>query len=465
MRGLGAAIIGAVALLLSSSDAEAGGMYFTDRGVRPMGRAGAFVAGADDLGAIWYNPAGLADAGKSALVDFSYLRFSSEYTREVEVTTTAGAKTTLRDPTVHGEAPFLPLPTIAGSWTLGKTDEWTIGGGIFAPNMALATYPKVAGGQPASSRYAAGSFEGSLASFIGAGLAWKPMPELRVGLGVNALVGFLESSLTLSASPPDRLVGAPEQPEYDAESRFRAGPIIAPSGNIGVIYVPTDLVRLGASFQGPTFVNAPARLDVRLPQSALFDGARVSGHDATVRFALPPIVRMGVELRPLANVRVEAAYVREFWSIHDSIDVIPDDVALDGVSGLPARLPIPRIRLPRNFVDTNSFRVGGEAMLGPVTLRGGASYETSGIPPEYLSVLTIDSDKVTVAGGIGVDLGSIRLDATYAHVFASSVHVAASEAKIPRTSPLAGNAKLEGVNGGVYEASADLFGIGAQYKF
>src|SRR2546422_3661748 len=75
----------AVAVSGFAADAPAAGLYFSDRGVRPMGRAGAFVAGADDLGAIWYNPAGLADAGTSVLVDFSWLRFNAEYTRELYV--------------------------------------------------------------------------------------------------------------------------------------------------------------------------------------------------------------------------------------------------------------------------------------------------------------------------------------------------------------------------------------------
>ena len=44
---------------LHGADADAGGFYFSDRGVRPMGRAGAFVAGADDLNATYYNPAGI----------------------------------------------------------------------------------------------------------------------------------------------------------------------------------------------------------------------------------------------------------------------------------------------------------------------------------------------------------------------------------------------------------------------
>ena len=65
-----AAVLGA-SVLFSQGAAHAGGLYFSDRGVRPMGRAGAFVAGADDLGALWYNPAGLADAGTSLLGDFS----------------------------------------------------------------------------------------------------------------------------------------------------------------------------------------------------------------------------------------------------------------------------------------------------------------------------------------------------------------------------------------------------------
>ncbi|MGH7297604.1 MAG: hypothetical protein ACRELB_21885, partial [Polyangiaceae bacterium] len=72
-------------------DARAAGLYFSDRGVRPMGRAGAFVAGADDLGAIWYNPAGLADAGTSFLFDMSWLRFSVDYTRQLQIVDAGGA--------------------------------------------------------------------------------------------------------------------------------------------------------------------------------------------------------------------------------------------------------------------------------------------------------------------------------------------------------------------------------------
>ena len=46
-------------LLLLASTAQAGGYYFSDIGVRAYSRGGAFVAGADDLTALYYNPAAL----------------------------------------------------------------------------------------------------------------------------------------------------------------------------------------------------------------------------------------------------------------------------------------------------------------------------------------------------------------------------------------------------------------------
>jgi long-chain fatty acid transport protein len=462
----------AVGLLLAAaaSDAQAGGFYFSDRGVRPMGRAGAFVAGADDLGALWYNPAGLADAKTSLLADFSWLRFTSEYTRQLRIVDADNTVRYVSSPAVTGSSPIIPFPTLAASYNFGERKEWTVAGGTYAPYPAIATYPEQVNGQPSPARYALGSFDGSALIPVGAWVAYKPFEELRIGLGIGALIGFFQSNVTFSVSPPDRLIAAPEQPEYDAATSFRVGPIFAPTGNVGVTWVPIKELRFGTSFQLPVVVSSKTKFDVRLPNAAIFDGARVTGRDAHVRFKLPPILRFGVEARPTDDLRVELTYVREFWSVHDSIELTPDGVAIEGISGLPKRVPIPAIKFPRNFEDSNSYRLGGEYSFKlwgyRMDLRGGVSYETSAIPRQYLSLLTIDMEKVTLALGGGLHVGEHwRLDMTYAHLFASSVNVPADEAKIPRVNPIAGNAPLEAVNGGRYSASADLIGVGAQYTF
>lgn len=465
-----ALVVGLVVLTGGANDARAGGLYFSDRGVRPMGRAGAFVAGADDLGSLWYNPAGLADAGTSLLADFSWLRFTSEFTRQLRIVDADNTVRYVNSPTVAGSSPVIPFPTLAASYNFGARKEWTIAGGSYAPYAAIATYPEQVNGQPSPARYALGSFDGSALILVGGWVAYKPFEELRIGLGIGALVGYFQSNVTFSVSPPDRLIAAPEQPEYDAATSFRVGPIVAPTGNLGVTWVPTKELRFATSFQLPVVVSSSAKFDVRLPNAAIFDGARVSGSDAHVKFVLPPILRFGVEGRPTNDLRVELTYVREFWSVHDTIDLTPEGVAIEGISGLPKRVPLPAIRFPRNFQDSNSYRLGAEytfQMWGyPMDLRGGVSYETSAIPRSHLSLLTIDMDKITLAVGGGLHVGDHwRLDMTYAHLFASSVNVPADEARIPRVNPIAGNAPFEAVNGGRYAASADLIGVGAQYKF
>ena len=48
-----------LAALLFAPTADAAGYYTSDVGVRAYSRGGAFVAGANDMLALWYNPAAL----------------------------------------------------------------------------------------------------------------------------------------------------------------------------------------------------------------------------------------------------------------------------------------------------------------------------------------------------------------------------------------------------------------------
>jgi long-chain fatty acid transport protein len=428
------------------------------------------VAGADDLNAVWYNPAGLAQGESSILVDFAQLRFSSAYTRRLKVVDADNTVREIDSPTVEGTSPILPIPTIAGAFAFGPNKEWTVATGVFGPYPALATYPETVGGKPSPSRYALGSFDGSALAFTGLWLAWRPVPQLRVGIGAEALVGVFQSEVVFSASPQDRLIGAPEQPEFDAKSRLRVGPIFAPSANVGVVYEPDPHVRVGLSYQLPFLIDAPAKLDVRLPSDVAFDGASVRGRDAQVHFELPAVLRFGVEVRPVPVLRVEAAYVREFWTTHHAIEAVPNGVVIEGVTGLPRSVAVPTITYPRSFDNSNSFRLGAEytVKIGgyAVDFRAGGSYETSAVPRAYLSLQSLDFDKITTSLGGSLHVGTHwRFDAVYAHVFAKSETVSPDEAAIPRVNPLKGNAPFEGVNGGTYSANADLLGVGVAYVF
>jgi len=472
MRGLRLTLLCSLALGAAALPRTAGaaGLYFSDRGVRPMGRAGAFVAGADDLGAVWYNPAGLADAGTSVLMDFSWLRFNVDYTRQLQVLDAQNDVQRFNSPTVSGGTPFLPLPTIAGSYAFGRNKEWTVAGGVLAPYIALTAYPPTVDGQPSPARYSMGSYNGSIAAMPGVWLAYKPFDALRVGVGALAFVGKFQSTITFNANPQDRLLGAPEEPEYDANAQLSISPIFAPSAAAGVTLVPSKYVRVGASGQLPMIISAPATITMQMPSSVVFDGASQDGTSAHVRFVLPAIARAGIEIRPIDYLRVELAYVREYWSSQQSIDITPLNMSIDGIAGMPPKVAIPPISMPRGFQDSESFRLGGEYTYDfleyKVSVRGGVSHETSAVPPAYLNLSALDFDKWVGSIGGSIFVGRHwRFDAVWAHTFARTVYVDPNVAKIPRINPISGNAPFEPVNGGTYSASADLLGLGFNYLF
>ncbi len=101
------------------SNAGAGGLFLPGRGARPLGRAGPFVAGADDGGALYYNPAGLADIdGVSLLLDVGMVFQGVDFDR----VDSGGNK----QPRVSGQQNLLPIPTLALTWKPKKVPWLTI---------------------------------------------------------------------------------------------------------------------------------------------------------------------------------------------------------------------------------------------------------------------------------------------------------------------------------------------------
>lgn len=469
------AVLALVALSGVSGAARGAGLYLSDRGVRPLARGGAFVAGADDAGAIAYNPAGLFEAGGQVLVDGSWVNFSSEYTRmsrvrQVDPNTGETTQEFVQTfPRVEGTTPFLPIPTLAGSLRVNK--QWVVGAGVWAPYAALAGYPETVGGGPAPQRYSLLSLDGSALAFVGVGAAHEPIPNVRVGATVGVITGLFTSRVVFSGCVPERFFCAPEDPDWDGLAEVSAAPIIAPTGQLGAIWVVHPKWRVGASFQLPAWVRAPAKIRARLPGAAVFEKATQEGEDADINFELPWSLRLGVETRIVENLRVEAGFGYEGWGMHDTIEVDPDGIVIRNIAGFPETYHIPSVALERRFQGSFSLRLGGEYAFSVAGHgfegRAGVSYESSAVPREYFSVLTLDPDKVTASLGLGVHVGPFRFDVTYARMFAPDVTVGPDEARIPQVSPVRANPSEypNYINGGVYSASANIVGLGAAYTF
>lgn len=461
-----------------STPARAGGLYFSDRGVRPLGRAGSFVAGADDGGAIYYNPAGLAFAGNALLIDAAWLQYSATYQREARFYQTdpnTGERTgqywDYKYAPVDGTTPVLPIPTVVYTDDLG-VEDFNFAIGLSAPYAAITSWPETQRGEPAPQRYSLITLNGSALIVPGVYAAWhEPGSKVALGAGIEMLTGYFQSSIYFSACVPERFFCAPEQPEYDAFGRIRVGPIFAPSGILGITVLPADIVRLGLSFHLPFWISAPATEDVRLPSAAVFDQASVKGNEAHVKFRLPWVLRAGVELRPTDNLRIEGGGAYEAWSMHDEIEVTGKDLALENVAGFPAVYKLPPLKIERNFRDTYSVRAGGEMTFPAgrykLGLRAGVAWEKSAIPKEYLSAASVDLDKVTLALGGSIYIGKWRFDGVVARVIGTSAHVDLTEQKLTQLNPVMANPSRDPhyINAGTYSASANVLGAGIVYQF
>jgi long-chain fatty acid transport protein len=254
-------------------------------------------------------------------------------------------------------------------------------------------------------------------------------------------------------------------------AQISVGPIFAPTGSLGATFIPDPSWRVGVSFQLPVWVNAPATLETRLPSSPLFDEASQQGNAANVKFDLPWMLRAGVETRAVKDLRLELSFEYDRWSMHDSILLTPQNISLNNVAGLGPTYTLQPVTLPRSFQDSGSVHLGGEYTfhLTNVDLdaRAGVSFETSAVPTNYESVLTIDQNKVTTAIGGSVHWQKLRVDLVYAHVFGFDVDVNAGDARIPLISPVAANPPKtpDYINGGQYSARANIVGLGLAYTF
>jgi len=287
------------------------------------------------------------------------------------------------------------------------------------------------------------------------------------------LIGNFRSRQVLSGCLPDRFFCAPEDPEWDMLTEISAALIIAPSGSLGAIWEFSPNWRLGGSFHLPYWVVAPATVQARLPSAAVFRNATLSGEDATIEFQLPWQLRLGLEARELApGLRVEVSGQYDHWAIHDAISVTPENIALQNLPGFPRDFYLPEISLPRNFQSTGAVRAGAELALAAgddlvITPRAGLSFETSAVPADSLSVLTLDAAKVVPSVGASVGFGRFRFDAVFAYVFSPSVDVDPADAKLGQVVPIQANPSENPttINGGLYSWSTAILGVGVAYSF
>ena len=450
-------ILTGICALLVTSEAFAGGFYLPGRGVVPNGRAGAYVAsGGQNLNSLWYNPANLAGIQSLQLtIDLSLINLSFDFDR---------APRTLENGDVvnYGTASNEAPPKVDPQVLMGGrffSDDLSWGAGIYAPYLSGHTFP-----EDGPQRYVLVDNDKSLLAFVHFALAWAVSDNFRVGAGVQWVP--TKFSLVNVASGYTGLFGDPEDKDLDILAQIDLVSFTSFGANAGLWWKVAPMLEAGLAFQSPiVFSDDSATLTTRLPSSPVFNEAETEPGDGLAgSLSFPLVVRFGLRLVQ-ETFDIEAAVVYEAWSVVDSIQATPQNIAVTGVPGLGS-IPVGPLSIPLNWQDTISVRLGSDMQFtDSFTLRAGYGFETATVPDSNYSVFLADGQKHHIALGGSLKLGeSWSLDATASVYIIPTREITNSE--VTQINPTDEENKITiDVGNGTYSQTYMIGGIGFNYLF
>lgn len=470
-------------LSLIGSPAQAAGYYTSDVGVRSFSRGGAYVAGASDLLALWYNPAALTRlsdgmvtvdaAGVWQQVSFDRKDYPGEGPLDAN-----GDPTDLINAPIENGAPAYVIPHIGAAWDFGLPNT-TFAVGFYPPYAPDLAYP-----EDGAQRYTLVDTL-IIQTFTGASVAHRFMDRLSVGGGLSW--NYLRVEQVLAVNIPANFTDptAIEDPQYDVPFRMDGRDTSALGWNVGLLYEPpSNRYAIGFMYQAPVRFSATGEMEADFSDNFFRTDDNLgiidtdTARDDQVRFdvSMPPIVKMGALVRPMPNLELELAAVWEGWSVIQEITLtdVNMTVPIDADKPAAAAFGIEDIQitdnivLPAGYQDTWSVRFGGEWQIVPeATVRAGTMWEQGAIPAASRGVSLLDGDKWGVGfGGTFQPTPRWGFDVGYFQSWVPEANIENSDLKSIMLNWQTGEI-IEGRNigDGRLSGSARILGGGVTYAF
>lgn len=370
-----------LAILVTASVAFAGGFQLNEVGARAMGMGGAFAAQANDLTALYFNPAGLAyQKGFGA-----YLGATMILPKSSNTLTATGVATDMVSQT------FFPPNAYFG---YGFDNGLAVAVGVFSPFGLGTEWPATWSG-----RYYA--VKADLQAFmVNPTIAYKINEYLMVGAGVSWMyskVKFNYNIATYSALLPG--------PPYVVPSATDGTVTLDANGNafsfdVGAIAKPIPALSIGVSYRHTTKtdLSGDATFSSMQVLAPFFPGGTGA---ATIKF--PNQIFAGIAYNVNDNLTLEFDYQWVGWSSYDSLIV---QIPTGPVAPLPAPLGGPRplqtsSRAEKAWNDTYLLRFGGEYRMREWSFRLGFIYDATPQPNKTVEPLLPDANRVEGTVGVG----------------------------------------------------------------
>lgn len=422
-----------ISLMVSNTPAFSAGFALIENSASGMGNAFAgAAASAEDASTVWFNPAGMTYLsekleGKALVSQAGHIISARTKYNDRGSTNTSDGSAITGDPDVSSsEISFIP-----NLYAVKPINEKiAIGFGVNGPFGSKTTYDDDFVG-----RYQA-TITDLLTINLNPSISYKANEKISFGAGVSAqYVKLNEFSRSTDTT------GGDSQVEVTGDG-------IAYGFNLGLLYQPTDVTRIGFSYRSKVKheVEGKVSFDLNDTLGALTDDTKVAlglnNRDVESTVTLPDSASLSFAYKANDKLEILGDVTWTGWSTFDELLI----TEVDGVTEVS--------NTPEEWEDVVRVSVGANYKYNDkLTLRTGVAFDEEPIPSPKLRTPRIPgNDRTWFSIGAGYKVNKkISLDFGYAHLFLNKT-------PIDNTS--------DGYNlRGVYDSDVDILSAQLNYKF
>lgn len=469
----------------ASTSASAQGLFGGTKGAHVAGRAGAYVAKADDLYAIEYNPAGLARLRGWTVQISNRLSYNEVIFDRAPYTDASGKVTTFER--ASNTKPLQGLdPLLAVSYDFGLKDFGFALAAYAPPGTARVAFNETqSNGAPSGPAYMMVGREAEMLKYsLSAAYKFKEL----FGVGVSAQlmhVPKLDYSLLVQPIVGNGAVGNPVSSNLDVRSEVSSSAFPMYQIILGGWVKPAKWLEVGLSGQViPTTIRSKGTIELtRLvgEQEVALTRNGVPANDVQLVIPLPIVLRGGLRYihevngQPLFDIELDMSY--QNWSRVQNF-------ALDsnGIVGtlIGYQVPINTVFIEKQWKDSFTVSLGSDVTVLPkkLTVRGGFGYDSAVADPAYTAPDFATGQHLGLGLGASVFFGELfELAVAYGYRHQIPVRVSETEGRITQINPVACNDPADPnscvtpggpspvVNAGKYQAFSHALSIDGIFRF
>lgn len=404
-----------VSLLLAlPTVASASGFRLPENSIAGLSTANALVANTSELGALPYNPAGMAfHEGQGVALGLISIDPS------ISVTPSEGPSTGIK---VDNQG-TTPLYTPALSYMNRMTQQWAVGVNVNSP-FGLET------------KWPANTFN------IGTGKkAFAPAESKIEMININPNIAYRFGANTSVALGLDY---------YDLRNLVFNTQLININGDGTNWGWNLALQHVAGPWSFGLSYHSKVKVDINGSIDATAAGYGTSSAKSSLQF--PDMLQIGAAYRMNKRLALEFDVGKTGWNSFDKIEIYQSATPFDPIVST------------NNWKDSYAYRLGGTYQLSSATqLRFGYAYDQTPQPDQYFSARVPDADRQTLSLGIAHRIAGWNLEAGYSYIklkdrtLNSGVNFSGAPLLIDPNGTDAYN--------GTYKSHANILGIGISKKF